>query len=137
MKALTIRLGEFAICALVLTVLFRYALNLCIEANSVIGTTTCSIVYGGLMSLVGWYFGTKDAEENEVHDIGFRYHLVTYILCIGIGYGVHYLGWNAESLRAMTITAISWGIGLLVHFIFYLIEQRKTIKGYARDEIFQ
>ena len=40
MKALTIRLGQFAICALVLTVLFRYALNLCIEANSVIGTTT-------------------------------------------------------------------------------------------------
>ena len=82
MKALTIRLGQFAICALVLTVLFRYALNLCIEANSVIGTTTCSIVYGGLMFLVGWYFGTKDAKENEVHDIGFRYHLVTYILIL-------------------------------------------------------
>ena len=30
MKALTIRLGQFAIGALVLTVLFRYALNLCI-----------------------------------------------------------------------------------------------------------
>ena len=89
------------------------------------------------MFLVGWYFGTKDVKENEVHDIGFRYHLATYILCIGIGYGVHYLGWNAESLRAMTITAISWGIGLLVHFIFYLIEQRKTIKGYAKDEIYQ
>lgn len=137
MKALTIRLGQFAISALVLTVLFRYALNLCIEANSVIGTTTCSIVYGGLMFLVGWYFGTKDAKENEVHDIGFRYHLVTYILCIGIGYGVHYLGWNVESLRAMAITTISWGVGLLVHFIFYLIEQSKTIKGYAKDEIFQ
>lgn len=137
MKALTIRLGQFAICALVLTVLFRYTLNLCIEANNVIGTTTCSIVYGVLMFLVGWYFGTKDAKENEVHDIGFRYHLVTYILFIGIGYGVHYFGWNAESLRAMTITAISWGIGLLIHFIFYLIEQHKTIKGYAKDEIFQ
>ena len=137
MKALTIRLGQFAICALVLPVLFRYALNLCIEANSVIGTTTCSIVYGGLMFLVGWYFGTKEAKENEVLDIGFSYHLVTYILCIGIGYGVHYLGWNAESLRAMTNTAISCGIGLLVHFIFYLIEPRKTIKGYAKDEIFQ
>ena len=137
MTALTIRLGQIAICALVLTVLFRYALNLCIEANSVIGTTTCSIVYGCLMFLIGWYFGTKDAKENEVHDIGFRYHLVSYILFIGIGYGVHYFGWNAESLRAMTITAISWGIGLLVHFIFYLIEQRKTIKGYAKNEIFQ
>jgi len=37
----------------------------------------------------------------------------------------------------VTITAISWGIGLFIHFIFFLFEQKKTIKGYARDEIFQ
>ena len=137
MKALTIRLGQFAIGALVLTVLFRYALNLCIGVNSLFGTVSCSIVYGGLMYLLGWYFGKKDAVENEVHDIGFRYHFVTYILCIGIGYGAYYWGWNTETLRAMAITAISWGIGLAIHFVFFLIEQRKTIKGYAKDEIFQ
>lgn len=137
MKALTIRLGQFAIGALFLTVLFRYALNLCIGVNSLFGTVSCSIVYGGLMYLLGWYFGKKDAVENEVHDIGFRYHFVTYILCIGIGYGAYYWGWNTETLRAMAITAISWGIGLAIHFVFFLLEQRKTIKGYAKDEIFQ
>ena len=137
MKALTIRLGQFAISALFLTVLFRYALNLCIGVNSLFGTASCSIVYGGLMYLLGWYFGKKDAVENEVHDIGFRYHFVTYILCIGIGYGAYYWGWNTETLRAMAITVISWGIGLAIHFVFFLLEQRKTIKGYAKDEIFQ
>ena len=137
MKALTIRLGQFAISALFLTVLFRYALNLCIGVNSLFGTVSCSIVYGGLMYLLGWYFGKKDAVENEVHDIGFRYHFVTYILCIGIGYGAYYWGWNTETLRAMAITAISWGIGLAIHFVFFLLEQRKTIKGYAKDDIFQ
>ena len=137
MKALTIRLGQFAISALVLTVLFRYALNLCIGANSLLGTVTCSIAYGCLMYLLGWYFGKKDDIENEIHDIGFRYHIVTYILCISIGYGAYSLGWNTESLRAMAITATSWGIGLVIHFIFYLLEQRKTIKGYAKEEIFQ
>ena len=137
MKALTIRLGQFAISALFLTVLFRYALNLCIGVNSLFGTVSCSIVYGGLMYLLGWYFGKMDAVENEVHDIGFRYHFVTYILCIGIGYGAYYWGWNTETLRAMAITAISWGIGLAIHFVFFLLEQRKTIKGYAKDEIFQ
>lgn len=137
MKALTFRLGQFAIGALLLTVLFRYALNLCIGVNSLFGTVSCSIVYGGLMYLLGWYFGKKDAVENEVHDIGFRYHFVTYILCIGIGYGAYYWGWNTETLRAMAITAISWGIGLAIHFVFFLLEQRKTIKGYAKDEIFQ
>ena len=89
------------------------------------------------MYLLGWYFGKMDAVENEVHDIGFRYHFVTYILCIVIGYGAYYWGWNTETLRAMAITAISWGIGLAIHFVFFLLEQRKTIKGYAKDEIFQ
>ena len=137
MKALTIRLGQFAISALVLTVLFRYALHLCIGTNSLFGTVTSSISYGCLMYLLGWYLGKKDDIENEIHDIGFRYHTITYILCISIGYGAYYLGWNTESLRAMAITAISWGIGLVIHFIFFLLEQRKTIKGYAKEEIFQ
>lgn len=137
MKALTIRLRQFAISALVMTVLFRYSLNFCIGMHSVIGTTICSIVYACLMYLVGWYFGKKDAVENDFHDIGFRFHIVTYILCIGIGYGAYYIDWNTESLCAMAITAIFWGIGLLVHFILFIIEQRKTIKGYAKEDIFQ
>lgn len=137
MKVLTLRLGQFAISAFVLTVLFRYALNLCIGENSVIGTTLCSIVYACLMYLVGWNFGKKDAEENEIHDIGFRFHLITYILCIGTGYIVNYIGLYTENLKSMAITAICWGIGLIVHFIFFLVEHKKTIKGFAKDEIFQ
>ena len=85
MKALTLRLGQFTLVALCLSVVFRYALN----------------------------------------------------LCIGLGYATYYIGWHCESLKSLTITAISWGIGLFIHFIFFLFEQKKTIKGYARDEIFQ
>lgn len=89
------------------------------------------------MYFIGWHFGKKDTVENDIHDIGFRFHLTTYILCISVGYGVFYIGWNTESLKSMTITAACWGIGLLIHFICFLIEQKKTIKGYAKDEIFQ
>ena len=137
MKVLTIRLVQFAISALALTLLFRYALNLCIGVHIVTGTTQCSIAYAFLMYLVGWYFGKKDAVENDFHDIGFRFHMVTYLICMGVGYGAYYIGWYTECLRAMAITAISWGVGLTIHFVFYLIEQRKTIKGYAKDEIFE
>ena len=137
MKALTLRLGQFTLGALCLTVVFRYALNLSIGMNSVIGSLLCSVVYFGLMFFTGCYFGNKDVAENEIHDIGFRYHLVTYILCIGLGYAAYHIGWNCESLKSLTIGAVSWGIGLLIHFVFFLFEQKKTIKGYARDEIFQ
>ena len=79
----------------------------------------------------------KDVEENGIHDVGFRFHLVTYILCIGCGYAAGGVGWNAEPLRSIMITAISWGIGLLVHFVCFLVAQKNSIKGYAREEIFQ
>ena len=58
MKALTLRLGQFTLVALCLTVVFRYALNLCIGMNSVIGSLLCSVVYFSLMFLTGWYFGS-------------------------------------------------------------------------------
>lgn len=137
MKVLTIRLGQFAFSVLALTVLFQCVLNLCLEESWVIGTMVCAIVYGSLMYLLVWYFGKKDVIENGIHDIGFRFHLVTYILCNGIGYGAYYLGWNAASFKAMAFAAMFWGIGLLVHFILFLIEQKKTIKGYAKEELFQ
>ena len=136
MKVLTFRLGQFAISALLLTVLFRYALNVCIGMGSWTGSVLCSVVYSCLMFFAGWHFGEKETEDNCIHDIGFRYHLVTFLLCVGVGYAAHYMGWETEALKSMTIGALCWGIGLFVHLAFFLLEYSKTIKGYAKSEIF-
>ena len=137
MKFLTLRLGQFSISALLLTILFRYALSLSIGAANTPMILLCAIGYLCLMALLGWYFGGKDVAENDIHDIGFRFHLVTYVLCIGCRYASEYIGWDSGSLKVFTIAAISWGIGLLIHFVFFLIEQKNTIKGYAKGDIFQ
>ena len=125
MKVLTFRLGQFAISALLLTVLFRWT-----------GSVLCSVVYFCLMFFAVWLFGEKETEDNCIHDIGFRYHLVTFLLCVGVGYAAHYMGWETEALKSMTIGALCWGIGLFVHLAFFLLEYSKTIKGYAKSEIF-
>ena len=137
MKVLTFRLGQFALSGLLLTVSFRYVLNLCIETRDMIGALVCSIVYFCLMFLIGWHFGKKDDIENEIYDLGFRMHLTTYILCTSVGISAYFVGWNTESLTSMQMSALYWGIGLAVHFLCFLIAQRKAIKGYAKDEIFQ
>lgn len=137
MKFLTLRLGQFSISALLLTILFRYALSLSIGAANTPMILLCAIGYLCLMALSGWYFGGKDVDENDIHDIGFRFHLVTYVLCVGCRYASEYIGWDSGSLKVFTIAAISWGIGLLIHFVFFLIEQKNTIKGYAKEDIFQ
>lgn len=137
MKILTFRLVQFAVAALFITVLFRYALHISIGAGNWVGNSLCSIVYFVLMFFIGWYFGKKDYADNGIHDIGFRFHITTYIVCIGLGFLLYYVGWNTETPGSMAITALSWGIGLLVHFILFLMEQKRTIKGYAKDEIFE
>ena len=137
MKIFTLRLGQFSISALFATILFRYILSLCIGMNSWIMSILCSAAYFCSMFLCGWYFEKKDSVDIGIHDIGFRFHAVTYILCIGISYLAHHIGWNIENFKTILITAITWGIILFVHLILFLIEQRKTIKGYAKDNIFE
>lgn len=137
MRVFTQRLGQFAVSASICTVAFRYALNLAVGKESLAAALGCSIIYFGLMYLAGWYFGSKDAVENEIHDIGFRYHFITYLLCIALGYASYYIGWNTETIKSLNIGAISWGIGLALHFVFFLFAQKNTIKGYAKEEIFQ
>ncbi|MBQ2912722.1 MAG: hypothetical protein IJE52_03420 [Bacteroidales bacterium] len=137
MRVFTQRLGQFAVCALLSTIVFRYTLNLAVGMESLPATSVCSIVYFGLMFFAGWYFGSKDEQEHQIHDIGFRFHLVTYILCIAMGYAAYFIGWNTEPLKSMNIGAIAWGIGLALHFVFFLFAQKNAIRGYAKEEIFQ
>lgn len=137
MRIFTFQLFLFTICVFIVTILFRYILNLLIDMNTWIFPVLCSIVYFGFMFLIGWIFGKKDEIENNIHDIGFRFHSITYIMCIGMSYLSHYIGWNTESFTSITVTTLCWGGILLVHFILFLLEQRKTIKGYSKDDIFE
>ncbi len=61
MKMLTKRFLQFVIGALILTIVFRYSLNLCIESERVFAAIICSIFYFLLMYLAGWFFVEKIA----------------------------------------------------------------------------
>ena len=137
MRVFTQRLGQFAICALLSTIVFRYALNLAVGMESLPFILVCAIVYFGLMFSLGYYFGGKDENEHQIHDVGFRFHFATYILCVAVGYISYYIGWHTESLKTLNISALCWGVGLTLHFVFFLLAQKKAIKGYAKEEIFQ
>lgn len=137
MRVFTQRLGQFAVCALLSTIVFRYTLNLAVGMKSLPAVLVCSFLYFGLMFCAGWYFGSKDEQEHQIHDIVFRFHFVTYILCMAMGYASDFIGWNTEPLKSMNIGAIAWGIGLALHFVFFLFAQKNAIRGYAKDEIFE
>ena len=139
MKTITPYLLRFALTATILTIVFRYFLSYGIENQSGIIITISATIYGLLMFASGWYFGRKDEEYLPIYDVGFRFHLTTYLihngislLWIGLGFGS-----KNENLNVSIMVAIYWGIFLLIHFAFFLWARKNSINNLDKEDIFE
>ena len=70
---------------------------------------------------------------------GFNYHFITYLMVSAVPVGLVYLGFlsrsNLDFVKSMMLT---WGIGILIHFLMYLFMfRKKAIKSYDKEEIFK
>lgn len=136
---LTANLLKFTLSAIVLTILFRIALSSFIT-NKMIGVLLISaIAYGILMWISGYFFGKKDYEDLPIHDVGFRFHLATFlahniisILWFTFGFQSKY-----EDIGIIYLTAGIWGIFLLAHFIYYLSMRKSTVNNLGREDLFE
>ncbi len=132
-------LKRFAITAVLLTIIFRLVLSYGIENELFLVVALSSVSYGALMFVSGWVFGMKDGEYLPIFDIGFRFHLCTYIihnsislLWIALGFGS-----KAESISIPMMVSAYWGIFLLIHLIFYIIARKRSIDSLDKDDIFE
>ena len=139
MKTITPYLLRFALTTTLLTIVFRFFLSYGIENQSGIIITTSAVTYGLLMFATGWYFGRKDGEYLPIYDVGFRFHLTTYlihngisVLWLGLGFGSKY-----ENLSVSIMVAIYWGIFLLLHFIFYIWARKNSIENLDKEDLFE
>ena len=139
MKALTKNLMYFAIFFIMGAVVFRYSLSHFLENRSYNLVWIIAVIYFLFNFLIGWFFGKRDYESLPLYDVGFRFHIVTYLL-FNIVSGLWFsLGFHShfESIRIVYVIALFWGIGLLIHFIIYLIARKNTINGLNKEEIFE
>lgn len=139
MKIITNYLVKFALTATLLTLLFRFFLSSGIENHSTIGITLTAVIYALSMFAAGWYFGRKDGEHLPIFDVGFRFHLTTYLvhngitlLWIGLGFGA-----KNENLNLSIMIAVYWGIFLFLHFIFYLWARKNSIDNLDKEDLFE
>ena len=139
MKALTKNLMYFAVLFFMGAIVFRYSLSDFIENRLLNLIWIIAIIYFFFNFFIGWFFGKKDYESIPLNDIGFRFHFVTYFLFNMVSVLWFLFGFNShfENIRIVYITALFWGIGLLIHFIFYLIERKNSINGLNKEEIFE
>ncbi|WP_134088094.1 hypothetical protein [Olivibacter sp. XZL3] len=87
----------------------------------------------------GWFFGRKDANFLPLYDIGFRFHLATYVIYHGISLLWFALALNAkqETIDSLYRSLLLWGFFLAIHFIFYLRTRKDTIKNLSKDDLFE
>lgn len=98
-----------------------------------------AILYGISMFTSGWHFGKKDHKDLDLRDVGFRFHLTTYLTFVLISELWFLLGFNSsyEQIGSVHITAFIWGICLLVHGFVYLKTRKNTIDGLDKSELFE
>jgi hypothetical protein len=139
MKTITPYLLRFALTITILTIIFRYFLSYGIENHSTLIIIISAVIYFISMFASGWYFGKKDGEHLPIFDVGFRFHLTTYLihngislLWIGLGFGSKY-----EKLSLSIMVVVYWGIFLLLHFIFYLWARKNSINNLDKEDLFE
>lgn len=138
MKLLTKNLTYFALFFVIGTLIFRYSLSFFLEDRAFTLVWISAAIYFIYNFIIGWIFGKRDYVLLPLFDIGFRFHLVSYVFFNGISLAWFLLKLNApiEKIEAVYITASIWGIFLAFHFVFYLYAKRQAIKGINKDEIF-
>ncbi len=129
----------FAIFFFIGAIVFRYSLSHFIENRAYNPIWMIAVIYFLFNFFIGWFFGKRDYESLPLYDIGFRFHFATYLLFNIVSVLWFIFGFHShfESIRIVYITALFWGIGLLIHFILYLMARKNSINGLNKEEIFE
>jgi hypothetical protein len=140
MKTLiTKNLLKFTLATILLTILFRIGLSTSITNKMTLAVIICSIVYGILMWFNGSYFGKKEYEYLPIYDIGFRFHLSTFLAhnIVSVLWFVFAFESKYENIKVIYITALIWSVILIIHLIYYLSIRKETIKNLDKENLFE
>jgi hypothetical protein len=99
----------------------------------------CSIVYGILMWFNASYFGRKEYEYLPIYNIGFRFHLSTFLAhnIVSVLWFVFAFESKYENIKVIYITALIWSVILIIHLIYYLSIRKETIKNLDKENLFE
>ncbi|CAM1347000.1 hypothetical protein [Tenacibaculum insulae] len=140
MKTLiTNNLLKFTLGTIILTILFRIVLSTSITNKMTLGVIICAIVYGILMWFNGRYFGRKEYEYLPIYDIGFRFHLFTFLAhnLVSVLWFVFAFESKYENIKVIYITALIWSVFLIMHLIYYLSVRKSSIKNLDKENLFE
>jgi len=125
----------YALIVVILTLVYYY-FNIHVfpahSSNSFLFAAYLALIFASAL-----FMSMKD--ENSGY-IGFNYHLVTYIVVMGLAFClVLYLGGanTADNIKGVLTAMLIWGVGVGFHFAMYLMSRRKNIGAYEKDDVFK
>lgn len=136
---LTKNLLTFTWVTLLLTIIFRAGLSTAITNKMTIAIILCAVIYAILMWFNGRYFGKKDYEYLPLYDVGFRFHLSTFIAhnTVSLLWFVFAFESKYENIKVIYITALIWLVFLIMHFLYFLSIRKSSIKNLDKDNLFE
>lgn len=139
MKYFTTNLVLFSILLALITIVFRFTLSTFLQNQYFSGIWIIVVLYALLIFSLGWIFGKRDRLSFAWYDVGFRFHLNTYIICNSIAVIWYTFGFQSdyEKMTSVYYTLLYWGLALLFHFIVFLYTRKNTIKGIGKSELFE
>ena len=139
MKSITRNLIYFALYFLIGAIIFRYCLSFSLDNHNYNLAWIIAGIYFIFNYTIGWFFGKRDYESLPLYNIGFRFHLVTYLIFNSVSLLWFQLGLHSkfESIKIFYTIAFTWGFILLMHLISFLISRKNSIRGISKEEIFE
>ena len=118
---ITKSLIQFITVTTFLTFIFRISLSEFLNEQLWSFVFIPPLIYFILMYVSGRYFGIKEYKYLPIGDIGFRFHVSTFIVFLIVSYLMYYLGYmsNSEPRGILDITISIWGIFLIIHMILF------------------
>ena len=134
MRYFTPQLVGFGVTTLVLSIGFFSYLYSSIKAHTYDYIWIAALAFGVLMFFNGLLWGWRDSVRKSKSDLGFMYHLYTFVIVNNINLIFLFFFGFLEKYNEnhFYLYILFWGIGLMVHYY----AMKKKIKGMDKEELF-
>jgi hypothetical protein len=131
---MSLNLKYFSGFTLIFSAIFFYALYSNLISESYDSIWIYALLYGTALFISGLALGYKDSVRKSRLDLGFQYHLMTFVIVnsVGIISLLIAMGFSTQNLMTGILSMLFWTLGILVHYYY----SSKTLKGIDKEAIF-
>lgn len=138
MKYITKNLIIHSVIFLLTSFLFRYLISWSLTNSYFNGVWIIAMFYFLALVIMIWRFSILDKKHLPLYDLGFRFHLATFLVWLSVSHIWFAFGSISvhEHIMQLHISSLVWLITLAIHFSIYLLTRKKSLNGLKKTEIF-